>query len=137
MNPVRAYSAHFLVSIERTVTKERVTRYLRATRQDVHQALHLYEYNVQLSEVVYGLLHGIEMMIRNARAPRAKRISHHEPVLTSSERLYAGHDFITLPELLECVEWVCADTAEWMKTHFRYSEAERILFQVKATGLSL
>jgi hypothetical protein len=60
------YSIALLVSIERTVTKERLTRYLRATGQNTSTALALYEYNVQLSEVLYGLLHGLEVMVRNA-----------------------------------------------------------------------
>ena len=60
------YSAQFLASIERTITKERLTRYLGATGQNVSRALELYEYNVQLSEVLYGLLHGLEVTVRNA-----------------------------------------------------------------------
>jgi hypothetical protein len=222
------YSAQFLASIERTVTKERLTRYLGATKRDVSQALELYEYNVQLSEVLYGLLHGLEVTVRNAEyhaltasygtptwydlAPlsqywkdqldkaKAKpgaagrpgkvvaeltfgfwidllqagnhrclwvdrklnrafpntrlhrkfiherlkaiqllrnRISHHEPVLTAANALYNGDGVITLAELLECVEWVCADTAQWIKSQFRYADAERILDAVKATGVSL
>ncbi len=43
------YSTQLLVSIERTITKERLSRYLGATRQDVSKALALYEYNVELS----------------------------------------------------------------------------------------
>jgi hypothetical protein len=222
------YSAQFLVSAQRTITKERLTRYLRATAQDLPQALQLYEYNVALSEALYGLLHGLEVSVRNVvhetlstgyktpawydKAPLTQywkdhvkdarkkagagatpgkviaeltfafwvdllskrnknplwlgrglknafpnttlsradlhrrlkvvqllrnRIAHHEPVLTSSRTLYAGHDFITLTELLECVEWVCADTAQWMKTQFRYAQADRILADVKATGITL
>ena len=45
---------------------ERLTRYLSATGNDVSRALELYEYNVQLSEVLYGLLHGLEVTVRNA-----------------------------------------------------------------------
>ena len=193
------------------------------------QALQLYEYYIALSEALYGLLHGLEVAVRNAAhhaltasfgtptwydiAPlsgywidqldKAKqkpgvggipgkvvaeltfgfwvdlvqggnhrslwvdrklnkafpnagrhrkhihdhlktiqslrnRVSHHEPVLTSRGTLYAGHQvFLTLPELLECVEWVCVEAAQWMKTRFRYGEADRILSLVSATGLSL
>jgi hypothetical protein len=226
-SPPSLYSAKFLISIERTVTNERLTRYLTATAQDLSRALQLYEYNVHLSEVLYGLLHGLEVTVRNAadydlaasygaadwydRAPlssywmdriaRAKngvgattpgkvvaeltfgfwvellskrnqnilwvgrrlktafpnttlsreiiherlkaiqrlrnRIAHHERVLTSSKKLYAGHDSITLPELVECADWVCSDTAQWMRTQFRYGEAERILSGVSAMGLFL
>jgi hypothetical protein len=65
------------------------------------------------------------------------RISHHEPILTTRNTLYTGHDLLTLVELLECVEWVCVEVAQWMKTRFRYVEAVRILDAVKATGVSL
>ena len=34
---------------------ERLSRYLSATGRDVPKALELYEYNVQLSEVLYGI----------------------------------------------------------------------------------
>ena len=78
---------------------------------------------------IHGRLKTIQLL-RN-------RISHHEPVLTSSKKIYAGHDLIALPELLECVEWVCNYTAQWMKTQFRYAAAERILSEVNAMGLSL
>jgi hypothetical protein len=222
------YRVEFLAGIERTISKDRLTRYLGATGQDVPRALQLYEYNVQLSEALYGLLHGLEVAVRNAEHhalsasyataswydtaplspywqdelakakrkpgvrgapgkivaeltfgfwvelvaaqnhrlfwvnhrlhqafPNARRhrkfiherlkiiqllrnrISHHEPVLTSRKTLYAGNDFITLPALLECVEWVCTETAAWMKTQFRYTDAERILEEVNASGISL
>ncbi len=48
-NPVFQYSAQFLVSIERTISKERLSRYLAATQGDTVKALELYEYNVALS----------------------------------------------------------------------------------------
>lgn len=60
------YSPQLLTSIKRTVTEERLRRYLRATGRDMAKALQLYEYNVQLSEVLYGLLHGLEVAVRNA-----------------------------------------------------------------------
>lgn len=232
------YRRELLVSIERTITTERLTRYLSATGRDVPQALTLYEYNVQLSEVLYGLLHGLEVTVRNAEHhaltasygtpawydspllplspywkdkiteakrnrtlisplgavvvpspgkviaeltfgfwvdllksanhrslwvdrklnaafPNARRhrsliherlkaiqllrnrISHHEPVLTSGNVLYTGDGVIPLPEVLECVEWVCTETAQWIKAQFRYSEAERILREVAAMKISL
>jgi hypothetical protein len=222
------YSAQLLTSIERTVTRERLTRYLGATRQDISQALALYEYNVQLSEVLYGLLHGLEVAVRNAQhyalttsygtaswydhaplsqywqdqldkakaqpgaaghpgkvvaeltfgfwvdllknanhmrlwvqkrlytafpnGPRDRRliherlksvqllrnrISHHEPVLTSSNHLYTGDGIISLPELLECVEWVCTHTRHWLQAQFRYADAERVLREVAAMRVTL
>jgi hypothetical protein len=190
--------------------------------------LELYEYNVQLSEVLYGLLHGLEVTVRNAehhaltasygRAdwydvallsnywrdqvakakakpgaagkpgkvvaeltfgfwidllqqsnhrslwvgrqlhtafPNARRhrrliherlkniqllrnrISHHEPVLTGGNALYNGDGVITLPEVHECIEWVCTETAGWIKAQFRYAEAERILRDVAAMRIPL
>ena len=225
--PPPTYSTTFLVSLERTITKERLKRYLGATAKDLPRALRLYEYNVQLSEALYGLLHGLEVAVRNAanhalaasygtptwydHSPLSQhwkqqladaknavgattpgkviaeltfgfwvellsrhhhndlwvrrrlfkafpntslhrkkiherlktiqrlrnRISHHEPVLTSSNRLYAGYDLLTLAELLECVEWVCSDTASWMKARFRYVDAGQILSDVNKMGVSL
>ena len=64
--PPSPYNSQFLASIERTVTRERLRRYLRATRQNIPHALLLYKYNVALSEALYGLLHGLEVTVRNA-----------------------------------------------------------------------
>jgi hypothetical protein len=222
------YTITFLSSIKRTITQERLTRYLDAAGQDLSKALELYECNVQLSEALYGLLHGLEVTVRNAahhaltasygtptwydtapltaywqdqldkvkakpgvagkpgkvvaeltfgfwiellskphhnelwmsrRLRRAfpntthqrhaihqrlktvqllrNRISHHERVLTTAQALYTGAGVISLPEILECVDWICRDTAEWIKTQFRYAEAERILRDVAAQRISL
>jgi hypothetical protein len=60
------YSPSFLKSIERTTTRERLKCYLRATGQDLPEALALYEQNVALSEALYGLLHWLEVAVRNA-----------------------------------------------------------------------
>ena len=65
------------------------------------------------------------------------RISHHEPVLTAANAIYNGNSLLTLPELLEPVEWVCVHTVQWMKARFRYAEAERILCEVAAMKISL
>jgi hypothetical protein len=222
------YSIQLLASIERTVTRDRLTRYLSAAGQDVSGALELYEQNVRLSEALYGLLHGLEVAVRNAEHhaltagfetpawydlaplspywkdriamakakpglagkpgkvvaeltfgfwvdllkkqnhrslwvglqlhkafPNARRhreliherlkaipllrnrISHHERVLTAADGFYNGAGFLRLPELLEPVEWVCADTAQWIKTQFKYGDAERILREVAAMKISL
>ncbi len=223
------YTRQFLLSIERTVSRERLKRYLCATHQDTVRAMELYEHNVALSEALYGYLHGLEVAVRNAihnaltlsyntphwydlaplsfyhqdkfigqakrdaglNAPAGKviaelmfgfwtdlvshsyhwslwvphvaqafpnagvhrrnvhrrlqsirwlrnRIAHHEPILTSQNRIYTGHQqFITLAELNECTEWICLDTACWLKTRFRYQQAEAILNQLSSTGLTL
>jgi len=60
------YSAQLVKSIERTVSHERLKRYLAAANNDVPKALHLYDANVALSETIYGVLHGVEIAIRNA-----------------------------------------------------------------------
>jgi hypothetical protein len=52
--------------MERTITLERLTRYLGAAGQNVSKALELYEYNVHLSEVLYGLLHGLGVAAQRA-----------------------------------------------------------------------
>jgi Abi-like protein len=223
-----SYSPEFLASIERTITRERLTRYLNAVGQDLPRALELYEYNVQLSEVLYGLLHGLEVTVRNAEHhaltagygtptwydaarlsqywqdqltkakakpgvagkpgkvvaeltfgfwidllqnqnhrslwvnrklhaafPHARRhrsliherlkqiqllrnrISHHEPVLTAANVVYNGDTVLSVPQLLECVEWVCPEAARWMRAKFRYEDAERVLRTVAATRVPL
>ena len=222
------YPHSLLSSINRTITQERLRRYLRATGQDTSKALELYEYNVQLSEVLYGLLHGLEVTVRNAEhyvlsasygtpawydlAPLSpywrdqlnnaklkpgaagkpgkvvaeltfgfwvdllksgnhrslwvnrklnagfpntrftrdvihlrlksiqllrNRISHHEPVLTAGNVVYNGDTFVRLHDLIECTEWICVDTAQWIKAAFRYADAERILRDVAAMRISL
>ena len=214
--------------MERTVTRERLSRYLSATGQDVSQALELYEYNVQLSEILYGILHGLEVTVRNAehyalttsygtaawydtaplssywrdqvdkakRKPGAagkpgkvvaeltfgfwvdllqaanhkrlwmdqklstafpnarrhraliherlkaiqllrNRLSHHEPILTASNALYTGDGVITLVEIHECIDWVCADTAHWIRSSYRYADAQQILNQVALSRVTL
>ncbi len=60
------YTAQFLASIERTISRERLNRYLAATQQDIVKALEFYEYNVALSEALFGYLHGLEIAVRNA-----------------------------------------------------------------------
>lgn len=65
------------------------------------------------------------------------RISHHERVLTSNNTLYAGFDFITRAQVVECVEWTCLETAQWMKAQHRFAEAGRILAKVNAMRIVL
>ena len=65
------YTAQFLTSIERTISRERLKRYLGATQQHIVNALELYEHNVALSEALYGYLHGLEVAGQECYAPRA------------------------------------------------------------------
>jgi hypothetical protein len=60
------YTAQFLTSIERTISRERLHRYLVAADGDRVKALELYEFNVAISEALYGYLHGLEIAIKNA-----------------------------------------------------------------------
>jgi hypothetical protein len=223
------HSARLLASIPRTISNERLVRYLAATGHDLSQALTLYEHNVHLSEALYGLLHGIEIAVRNSihaalcmsyrqsnwydlaplapywqrelqraktnagpAAPAGKiiaeltfgfwvellkqhnhrslwvgmklhrafpnargmtrghihdrlkiaqrlrnRISHHERILTSANTLYAGFDCLTLAELIQIAEWVCPETAHWIRTRFRYADAHRTLTTVHGLGFRL
>lgn len=236
------YSEEFLTAVRRTVTTERLKRYLAATKNDLSHAMELYELNVQLCAILYGVLHGLEIAVRNAEHfalttsfgshfwydkppftgfgkpdvgcegpswhqyapltpywrdevetaklkpgvgnrpgkviaeltlgfwvdllqsqnhrslwvdqklnkafPFAKRdrrqihgrlkeiqllrnrISHHERIITSSNVVYNGNGHLTLNEIVECVEWVCPHTARWLKTEFKFKDAEELLKRV-------
>ena len=222
------YNAQLLVAVERTITPERLTRYLVATGHNLPGALELYEFTVLLSGKIFGLLHGLEVMVRNAAhhaltasygtpvwydvaplspywqdqvtAAKGKpgaagrpgkviaeltfgfwvdllkasnhralwvnqklnrafpnaagktrfdihdrlkaihllrnRLAHHEPILSASG-VYNGNIVIPLPWLIECMEWVCFDTAHWIKAQFRYMDAEGILRELAARRISL
>jgi len=243
------YSEDFLIAIRRTITVERLKLYLAATQNDISRAMELYELNVQLCAILYSLLHGLEVAVRNAehfaltfsygslfwydkppfpafgipeagcegpswhefaplspywrdqveeaklkpgvgnrpgkviaeltfgfwvdllqsqnhmplwvlrklnRAfPNTKRtrgqiherlkeiqllrnrISHHERIITSSNAVYNGDGFLTLNEVIECVEWVCPHTAHWLKAEFGFDDAEELLKRVANMGIAL
>jgi hypothetical protein len=61
-----SYTAEFLASVDRVISQERLSRYLAATRGDIHSALHLYEHNIAVSESLFGFLHGLEVAVRNS-----------------------------------------------------------------------
>jgi len=63
---IKNYTPEFLAHIERIISVERLTRYLTATKQDMAMALTLYEYNVEISEALFGFLHGLEVAVRNS-----------------------------------------------------------------------
>jgi hypothetical protein len=68
------------------------------------------------------------------------RIAHHEPILTSGNEVYTGYaaqPTITLPQLLQCVEWVSPPTAQWMTVCTRYSQATGILTICHGSGVVL
>ena len=55
-----------LDQVERAVSRERLRRYLEATGQNLAAAVSLYEQNVAVSEAVFGLLHNLEVAVRNS-----------------------------------------------------------------------
>ena len=231
-SPDLVYTNHLLASLERTVSRDRLRRYLAPARQDMKVALRLYEANVAVSEALYGVLHGVKIAVRNAMhhdltagynstfwynsAPLTKyltakvneakykaggaqpppgkvvaelsfgfwadltaqrnhwpfwvphihkafpnasaphplrsnvharlekirslrnRIAHHEPILTSQNRVYAGHQsYLELAHIDECVNWVCIDTAQWLNARSRFHLAVEILAQVRSTGVTI
>jgi hypothetical protein len=60
------YTAAFLACINRVISQERLSRYLTATKGDIGGALELYEYNIAISEALFGFLHGLEVAVRNS-----------------------------------------------------------------------
>jgi hypothetical protein len=60
------HSPHALVAIERAISRERLRRYLAATDNNLSLAVAVYEENVAVSEAVFGLLHGLEVAVRNS-----------------------------------------------------------------------
>ncbi|MGD0630397.1 MAG: hypothetical protein ABR987_13660 [Terracidiphilus sp.] len=225
------HSPQALIEIERAISRERLKRYLSASGSNLPLAVALYEQNVALSEAVFGLLHGLEVAIRNvmhdlltahygtprcfqsaalpltpfgldkvacairdagglyaspgmivaeftfafwsnlaarcyhwtlwqpclhrafpaARLSRPivharlesvrtlrNRIAHHEPVLTSRRSLYAGSGvYLPLTSLYECAQWLGPELAAWLRSSFRYCNAEAILSQVASSGVTL
>jgi Abi-like protein len=53
------------VSLERTISRDRLTKYLAATANDLDSALTLYERNMHLSEAFYTPLQILEVCLRN------------------------------------------------------------------------
>ena len=61
-----AYSIEFLADLDRTLSRGRISRYLAATGGNLDDALQLYEKNVAVSEALFGILHGLEVAVRNS-----------------------------------------------------------------------
>ena len=53
------------LSLEKTVSKSRLNRYLIEMAGDLDSALALYEYNLQVSEAFYASLQSLEICLRN------------------------------------------------------------------------
>lgn len=52
-------------ALEKTLTRERLEKYLQATAQDLDAAITLYEKNTRLSEAFYTPLQSLEICLRN------------------------------------------------------------------------
>lgn len=242
MSTSYAYSAEFLASLDRIISHERLARYLTAANGNTQLALRLYERNMNLSEILFGYLHGLEVAVRNsihvtlraelgtatwfdtrtalpwsrnaemleftkpmrvmvgnakasagaaaqpgkilaeltfgfwpnlltgrfhtplwvpclhkafphARETRSiihwrleqirrlrNRIAHHEPILTSANRVYTGYTadpFLRLPDIERCVEWLSPEAALWLSATTRYQEAANILLEVSRERITL
>src|SRR5665213_2118050 len=48
------------------MSRARLARYMTAAAGNTELALHLYEKNLALSEALFGLLHGLEIAVRNS-----------------------------------------------------------------------
>lgn len=62
-----------LVALRRTVTEERLTNYLPASKGDLAVALMLYMANTRLCAAFYGPLQGLEVAVRNSVNSEMKR----------------------------------------------------------------
>jgi hypothetical protein len=68
MDPMQAefvYSDDVLDNIERRISTERLKPYLTLAKSDRVHAIKFYEWNTLLSESLYGLLQGFEVVLRN------------------------------------------------------------------------
>lgn len=61
-----AYSAQLLISLERSISTDRLSRYLRAVGGDRAKSIEMYLWNIALSESLYGPIHHAEVTVRNA-----------------------------------------------------------------------
>jgi hypothetical protein len=55
-----------LVTFEKYISSERLAAYVSYARGDKWTAMRLYERNTELSEALYGVLQGLEVILRNA-----------------------------------------------------------------------
>ena len=61
-----AYPAMLPGDAPAILSPERFMRYIQAAKGDVSHAIELYEMNIQVSEGVFGVLHLLEITIRNS-----------------------------------------------------------------------
>lgn len=60
------YTKEQLDAIERALSAERLSTYLRRTNGDRLAALRLYEHNTRVSEALFGVIRGLEVALRNS-----------------------------------------------------------------------
>ncbi len=60
------YTDETINAIERSLSSERLARYINAAQGNKKRALQLYERNTALSEALYGVIQGFEIALRNA-----------------------------------------------------------------------
>ena len=61
-----SYTPEFIADLDRTISRARLARFMTAAGGNIELALHLYEKNLELSEALFGLLHGLEIAVRNS-----------------------------------------------------------------------
>jgi hypothetical protein len=64
--PRKSYAIEFLADLDRTITRARISRYIAAAGTDLNMELELYELNIEVSEAMFGFLHGLEIAVRNS-----------------------------------------------------------------------
>jgi hypothetical protein len=64
--PVFSFSAPMLSSLEGSISRDRLAPYLRARTNNLSSAIKLHEANVHLSVILFGVIHGLEISLRNA-----------------------------------------------------------------------
>lgn len=60
------YTKEEIDAIERSLSSERLSTYLRRTNGDRLAALRLYEHNTRVSEALFGVIRGLEVALRNS-----------------------------------------------------------------------
>jgi hypothetical protein len=60
------YSHEVVNSLEATLSKDRLTKYLDLAHGDMRRAIKIYVHNTMVSESLYGPLQGLEVAVRNS-----------------------------------------------------------------------
>jgi hypothetical protein len=60
------YTDEAVKAIEKSLSPERLAKYISAAQGNKKRAIQLYERNTALSEALYGVIQGLEIALRNA-----------------------------------------------------------------------